>query len=191
MNRLEELYKELKQKDKELDEYIETHRNHLSDEAEAIRKDIYRITDKINLLEKGREESKGYEDFKNRLLQRPITFLTEENLDKLEHHCKKAIHYERGVEHKVVLELLERYKELLTKREEDKKKIDKLQVLEDDLKDKRIIYVDTPEFEEKFIPKQKVKEGLEDIEDYFDRLNGPDEDMEYIRNIKKELLEDK
>ena len=54
MNRLEELYKELKQKDKELDEYIETHRNHLSDEAEAIRKDIYRITDKINLLEKAR-----------------------------------------------------------------------------------------------------------------------------------------
>jgi len=45
MNRLE---------DKELDEYIETHRNHLSDEAEAIRKDIYRITDKINLLEKAR-----------------------------------------------------------------------------------------------------------------------------------------
>lgn len=42
-----------------------------------------------------------------------------------------------------------------------------------------------------FINKQKVKEGLEDIEDYFDRLNGPDEDMEYIRNKKKELLEDK
>lgn len=41
------------------------------------------------------------------------------------------------------------------------------------------------------IPKQKVKEGLEDIEDYFDRLNGPDEDIEYIRRIKKELLEDK
>lgn len=127
MNKLEELYKELKQKDKELDEYIETHRNHLSDEAEAIRKDIYRITDEINLLEKAREEAKEYEDFKNRLLQRPITFLTEENLDKLEHHCKKAIHYERGVEHKVVLELLERYKELLTKREEDKNKIEELE----------------------------------------------------------------
>ena len=42
-----------------------------------------------------------------------------------------------------------------------------------------------------YIPKQKVKEGLEDIEDYFDRLNGPDEDIEYIRNIKKNLLEDK
>lgn len=41
------------------------------------------------------------------------------------------------------------------------------------------------------IPKQKVKEGLDYIEDYFDRLNGPDEDVEYIRNKKKELLEEK
>lgn len=47
------------------------------------------------------------------------------------------------------------------------------------------------EYMKEFIPKQKVKEGLEDIEDYFDRLNGPDEDMEYIRNKKKELLEEK
>ena len=53
------------------------------------------------------------DNFKNRYLQQPITFLTEENLDKLENHCKKAIHYERGVEHQVVLELLERYKEFL------------------------------------------------------------------------------
>lgn len=104
------------------------------------------------------------DNFKNRYLQQPITFLTEENLDKLENHCKKAIHYERGVEHQVVLELLERYKEFLAEREEDKKKIDKLQVLEDDLKDKRIVYVDTPEFEEKFITKQKVKEELERAE---------------------------
>ena len=50
---------------------------------------------------------------------------------------------------------------ILAEREADKKKIDKLQVLEDDLKDKRIVYVDTPEFEEKFIPKQKVKEIIE------------------------------
>ena len=42
-----------------------------------------------------------------------------------------------------------------------------------------------------FINKQKVKEGLERIEDYFYRLNGPDEDIEYIRNVKKELLEEK
>ena len=40
-----------------------------------------------------------------------------------------------------------------------------------------------------FIEKKKVKEGLESIEDYFYRLNGPDEDIEYIRKIKTELLE--
>ena len=39
------------------------------------------------------------------------------------------------------------------------------------------------------ILKQKVKQGLEDIEDYFDRLNGPDEDIEYIRHVKQEILE--
>lgn len=39
-----------------------------------------------------------------------------------------------------------------------------------------------------FIHKDKVKEALEYIEYYFDRLNGPDEDMNYIRKIKKELL---
>lgn len=38
------------------------------------------------------------------------------------------------------------------------------------------------------ISKQKVKQGLEDIEDYFDRLNGPDEDIEYIRQVKQEIL---
>lgn len=49
---------------------------------------------------------------------------------------------------------------ILAEREADKKKIDKLQVLEDDLKDKRIVYVDTPKFEEKFIAKQKVKDNF-------------------------------
>lgn len=188
MNKLEELYKELKQKDKELDEYIETHRNHLSDEAEAIRKDIYRITDEINLLEKAREEAKEYEDFKNRLLQRPITFLTEENLDKLEHHCKKAIHYEREVEHKVVLELLERYKELLTKREEDKNKIEELEAK---LEFKEWGDLDNLKFEEymkAFIPKQKVKTkiGVLQMEERYDYLDN----KKAIQTLE-ELLEDK
>ena len=35
--------------------------------------------------------------------------------------------------------------------------IKELEVLEDDLKDKRIVYIDTPEFKENYIPKQKVK----------------------------------
>ena len=104
-----------------------------------------------------------YELFKNNLLQRPITFLTEENLDKLEIHCRKAIHYERGLEHQVVLELLERHKEHLAEREQDRKRIKELEVLEDDLKDKRVVYIDTPEFAENYIPKQKVKDKIEEL----------------------------
>lgn len=45
------------------------------------------------------------------------------------------------------------------------------------------------EFMSNYIPKQAVIEALEDIKDYFDRLNGPDEDIEYIRQVKEELLE--
>lgn len=86
---------------------------------------------------------------------------------------------------------------ILAEREEDKKKIDKLQVLEDDLKDKRIVYIDTPKFEEEFIPKQKVKEELGKAE----KENEPYEQhnkesrMYWINegkiNLAKKLLEDK
>ena len=41
-----------------------------------------------------------------------------------------------------------------------------------------------------YIPKQKVKNTLDDIYDYFERLNGPDEDIEYIESKRKELLEE-
>lgn len=76
-------------------------------------------------------------------------------------------------------------------------KIEELKILEDDLKDKRIVYVDTPEFEEKFIPKQKVKEELEKAE----KENEPYEQhnkesrMYWINegkmSLAKKLLEDK
>lgn len=45
--------------------------------------------------------------------------------------------------------------------------------------------------QENYISKEKAKESLDNIEDYFERLNGPDEDIEYIKNIKQELLEEK
>ena len=78
------------------------------------------------------------------------------------------------------------YKELehiLEERVQDKKRI---QELEADLYSANCTisdYVDS-------IPKQKVKEILDDIYDYFERLNGPDEDIEYIENKRKELLEE-
>ena len=68
---------------------------------------------------------------------------------------------------------------ILAEREEDKKRIKELEVLEDDLKDKRIAYVDTPEFEENYIPKQKVKEILIEIQEEYNKL-----DKEIDKQIK-------
>lgn len=88
---------------------------------------------------------------------------------------------------------------LLAEREEDKKKIDKLQVLEDDLKDKRIVYVDTPEFEEKFIAKQKVKDEFNKLNTRIKDFKNPEikkyfsiEQIIYLlEQFENKLLEDK
>lgn len=97
---------------------------------------------------------------------------------------------------------LDRIEHILTEREQDKKRIQELEAenMQKDL-EKIGIKEDTEanmkEIIEKFytanekcIPKQKVKEILDDIYDYFERLNGPDEDIEYIENKRKELLEE-
>lgn len=76
-------------------------------------------------------------------------------------------------------------------KKEDKKKIAELEAKLEFYQWGDLDNLKFEEYMKEFIPKQKVKEVLEDIEDYFDRLNGPHEDMEYIRNKKKELLEEK
>ena len=78
----------------------------------------------------------NYECLKSELLQRPISFLTEENLDKLETHCRKAVNFEKGVEHKVVLELLERYYRYQKEIYDKNNKITKLQKENEDFKNK-------------------------------------------------------
>lgn len=80
---------------------------------------------------------------------------------------------------------------LLAEREEDKKRIKELEEENRIFKDSNVLVNRYFKLKDNSIPVQKVKEALEDIEDYFDRLNGPDEDMKYIRNKKKELLEEK
>lgn len=62
--------------------------------------------------------------------------------------------------------ILDAIKCILVEREE-------LKVLEDDFKDKRIVYIDTPEFKEAFIPKQKVKTkiGALQMEERYDYLD--------------------
>ena len=108
------------------------------------------------------------EDFKCKYLQRPITFLTEENLDKLETHCRKASNFERGVEHKVVLELLDRYyqyqKEIQDKNNIMKKQKEKLELIK--------TYVH-----------QEIASYTEDIKDYMD------DNKEKNKHIINELKE--
>ena len=70
--------------------------------------------------------------------------------------------------------------------------IKELEVLEDDLKDKRVVYIDTPEFAENYIPKQKTIDKMEKLNK---EIKNCDE-IEAIFKIKQqqvlqELLEDK
>lgn len=58
------------------------------------------------------------EKYKAYYQQNPFDILTKENLDKLEKHCKKAIHYERGnirEEHQIVLQLIYAYQNSVSK----------------------------------------------------------------------------
>ena len=88
---------------------------------------------------------------------------------------------------------------ILAEREEDKKRIKELEVLEDDLKDKRIVYVDTPEFEEKFIAKQKVKDEFNKLNTRIKDFKNPEikkyfsiEQIIYLlEQFENKLLEDK
>lgn len=142
-----------------------------------------------------------YEVFKNNYLQHPITFLTEENLDKLETHCRKAIHYERGLEHQVVLELLERHKEHLAEREQDKKRIKELEEENRIFKDSNVLVNRYFKLKDNSIPVQKVKDKIEEnnkiMIDTQNKYPGTYAMLDEWRNAKaqndilEELLEDK
>ena len=72
------------------------------------------------------------------------------------------------------------------------KKIKELEVLEDDLKDKRVVYIDTPKFAENYIPKQKVKDKIEEVHNMKfedERLNSAT--IDFAVHKFEELLEDK
>ena len=103
---------------------------------------------------------------------------------------------------KDTLEVAHELENLLVEREQDKRRIKELEEEKAMLKKAsniakevniedvtEIMNKSYEEFMSNYIPKQAVIEALEDIKDYFDRLNGPDEDIEYIRQVKEELLE--
>lgn len=84
----------------------------------------------------------------------------------------------------------------------EKEKNKENQVLIDDIKEHRIVYIDTPEFEEKFISKDKIREKLDKYRKKLEKLhsqelwNEPEDsikDFKYNHYLEayKELLEEK
>ena len=73
-------------------------------------------------------------------------------------------------------------------------KIKELEVLEDDIKDKRIVYIDEPEFKANYIPKQKIKDKIEELKEdkenkYYDSFL-EERDIEKTIDILQELLQE-
>lgn len=64
---------------------------------------------------------------------------------------------DQAIEH-----ILQDYKKVLKENEE-------LKILEDDIQDKRIVYIDTPEFKENYIPVQKIKDKIEELNREIDK----------------------
>lgn len=110
----------------------------------------------------------------------------------------KIIYNDLGWDEKTI-DCINAIEHILAEREEDKKRIKELEVLEDDLKDKRIVYVDTPEFEEKFIAKQKVKDNFNKLNTRIKDFKNPEikkyfsiEQIIYLlEQFENKLLEDK
>ena len=48
--------------------------------------------------------------------------------------------------------------------------------------------IGTMDLYDNWINRNKVEEAFKDIEDYFDRLNGPDEDIRYIQEVKMRTI---
>jgi len=81
--------------------------------------------------------------------------------------------------------------------------VQELKVLEDDIKDNRIAYIDTPEFEEEYISKDKIKDKIEELKKddivIASFLDEPDIEFEHINkqlirienkiDVLKEILE--
>ena len=114
-------------------------------------------------------------------------------LDRNIRDNKKESDYEKFCERRCIA-----IENILAERKQDKERIKELEVLEDDLKDKRIVYVDTPEFAEKFILVQKIKDILQKNRNELfsvtylnDKQYKPfTMQIDRINKIEKELLED-
>ena len=70
--------------------------------------------------------------------------------------------------------------------------IKRLQKENEELKDERNGYRTqvNSAFDNGFIHKDKIRDCLEDIEDYFENVSVPEEDIEFIKEKRKDLLKE-
>lgn len=117
-----------------------------------------------------------------------------ETIEDIIKYCRNyEIKFENGLELRVVEKkyfdkLVKKIKEL--EKENMQNDLEKIGIEENIKADMKEIIERYYTANEECIPKQKVKNVLDDIYDYFERLNGPDEDIEYIESKRKELLEE-
>lgn len=73
--------------------------------------------------------------------------------------------YERkiGLGRKNIDEKIYKMEIIISLFERLQKENEELKILKDDIQDKRIVYVDTPEFEENYISAQKIKDEIEEL----------------------------
>ena len=120
------------------------------------------------------------ENLKNKYLQHSITFLTEENLEKLETHCRKASKIERGIEHKIVLELLNKYyqyqKEIQDKNNRIKEQQEQLELIKEYVHQEIVSYTETI--------RDYIDDDKEENKDYIGELK---EEREHWKDIEKIL----
>jgi hypothetical protein len=99
----------------------------------------------MNIEEKMMPIDEWNKQFSCKYMQQPISFLTEENLDRLQQHCEKTIQYGNGrilEEHQVTLELIIRYRELQQELEKEKEKNKELSEHADNLLGEKEHYQD-------------------------------------------------
>ena len=107
-----------------------------------------------------------------------------ETIEDIINYCRNyEIKFENGLKLRVVEK---RYFDKLVER------IKELEVLEDDLKDKRVVYIDTPEFAENYIPKQKVLKEVDKLLNAFRKIEfNKVTTWNSLIQLKENLLEDK
>lgn len=128
------------------------------------------------------KENSIEEDILN--IEKYIELVTEKNYcecNELNEICSGSQCYgSRNVAYSMK-RILSDYKRVLRENEE-------LKVLEDDIQDKRIAYIDEPEFEEKYITKQKIKDKIEEYKNMLKTCNKA-KDIDRIKAINERILE--